>query len=122
MRNAAGEQFAFDATTGAQSLLIDVPTAGNYFVELSATALAGVGTNFTLLATTPSFSLDSNSPIAATNNGQVTLTIHGAQISSSTVFSLVPASGPALTPTATATVVLAMRQRLSSPSISPASR
>jgi hypothetical protein len=71
--------------------------AGTYYVLVYGTNVPS-GENFTLTATTPGFALTSVSPAQASNTGQVTITISGAQFDGKSQPQLVDSAGATIKP------------------------
>ncbi|HEV7403506.1 MAG TPA: carboxypeptidase regulatory-like domain-containing protein [Chthoniobacteraceae bacterium] len=92
---------AFDVTSQFQMIDLNVATAGDYFILVRGTALATSTGTFQLIAQVPAFSLDDASPTGGTNNGEVTLTLHGTQFTANTAITIRPVANPGnlLTPT-----------------------
>ncbi len=94
---SASDAFAFDPASVSQSLTVADPITGSYYILLHGREAAGTGAAFALSADALAFSVLDAGPFAGTNNGDITLTIHGAQFSDATAFTLMPHSGSGAT-------------------------
>lgn len=85
--------YAFDP--GATTQEITVPDGGgaDYYVLLHGREGAAAGVGFTLDAEALPFEILSLGTLAATNNGSVTIAVHGAQFTAATSFTLTPHGG-----------------------------
>ncbi len=93
---------AFDArgvVTGSanQSVAIASTQAGTYYILVYGASLSSTE-SFTLTASTPGFTVTSVSPAQGSNTGQVTLSIYGAQFTTSSQPALVDSAGATIMP------------------------